>query len=65
MDLTVPRLPSFLRLVQDLDDAVLDRMDDSLFFPLPDKKARAQLLVQVGLFAAKNVEWCDIRWVFV
>ncbi|CAN0285935.1 unnamed protein product, partial [Ascophyllum nodosum] len=31
---------------EDLDEAVLDRMDDSLFFPLPDKKARAHLLAQ-------------------
>eukprot|EP00903_Cladosiphon_okamuranus_P008285 g7974.t1 len=31
---------------QDLDEAVLDRMDDSLLFPIPDRKSRAQLLVQ-------------------
>ena len=30
-----------------MDEAVLDRMDDSLLFPIPDKKSRAQLLVQV------------------
>lgn len=26
---------------------MLDRMDDSLLFPIPDRKARGQLLVQV------------------
>ncbi|CAM9405685.1 unnamed protein product [Ectocarpus sp. 6 AP-2014] len=31
---------------EDLDEAVLDRMDDSLLFPIPDRKSRAQLLVQ-------------------
>eukprot|EP00752_Nemacystus_decipiens_P007451 g6660.t1 len=31
---------------EDLDEAVLDRMDDSLLFPIPDNKSRAQLLVQ-------------------
>ncbi|KAG5187035.1 P-loop containing nucleoside triphosphate hydrolase protein [Tribonema minus] len=29
---------------EDLDEAVLDRMDDSLLFPLPDVEARRQLL---------------------
>ncbi|CAM9889849.1 unnamed protein product, partial [Ectocarpus fasciculatus] len=31
---------------KDLDEAVLDRMDDSLLFPIPDRKSRAQLLIQ-------------------
>lgn len=37
-------------LLQDLDEAVLDRMDDALLFPIPDKKSRAQLLVQVRVY---------------
>ncbi|CAM9875822.1 unnamed protein product [Scytosiphon promiscuus] len=31
---------------EDLDEAVLDRMDDSLLFPIPDTKSCAKLLVQ-------------------
>ncbi|CAM9102408.1 unnamed protein product [Hapterophycus canaliculatus] len=31
---------------EDLDEAVLDRMDDSLLFPIPDTRSCGQLLVQ-------------------
>lgn len=49
------------RCQQDLDDAVLDRMDDSLLFPIPDKKSRAQLLVQVPQNKHSGVPCVSLR----
>lgn len=40
---------------QDLDEAVLDRMDDSILFPIPGRKARAQLMVQVWFDLARLI----------